>query len=91
MSAINETVTAWWPVLVGVWGLVSTLIGIYAKSISKQLETLTTAHTSLATEFNDYKVEVAKTYMPSVDIKELVSDLKQYLVRIEDKVDGRTK
>lgn len=91
MSAINETVTAWWPVVLGVWGLISTAISLYAKSISTQLGTLTTKHEGLESAFNDYREKVAQTYMPATDIKDLVADLKQYLVRIEDKIEDRTK
>lgn len=88
MSAINETVTAWWPVLVGVWGLVSSALGLYAKWISSQLVAVSAKHDKLDEAFNNYREQVARTYMPASDIKELVADLKAYLVRIEDKVDG---
>lgn len=96
MNLVNEFVTAWWPVVAGIWTLLSGVIGLYARAISRQLGELKVDIASAATqvdaiekELNAYKLEVAKTYMPSTDIKELVGDLKAFLIRIEDKVDGR--
>lgn len=96
MSALNEFVTAWWPVVVGIWTVISGIVTVYARSINKQLESVVVALKAsnekieaLESNLANYKTEVAKTYMPSSDIKDLVNDLKAFLIRIEDKVDGR--
>lgn len=89
MTPINEFITAWWPVVAGIWTLVSGVATIYARSVAKQLAELKLAVSQQDQDLDAYKLEVAKTYMPSSDIKELVNDLKAFLIRIEDKVDGR--
>jgi hypothetical protein len=89
MTSINEFVTAWWPVVAGLWTVASGVITLYARAINEKLKALTTKLDALEADHSAYKLEVAKTYMPAADIKELVSDLKAFLIRIEDKVDGR--
>lgn len=89
MTSINEFVTAWWPVVAGLWTVTSGAITLYARSINEKLKALTTKLDALEADHAAYKTEVAKTYMPSADIKDLVNDLKAFLIRIEDKVDGR--
>lgn len=106
MSFLNESsnvLMGWWPVIVSLWGIVTFVLGLYARLINLRLQgakddltdvrgDLTTAVTKLDTleaRFQAYQLDILRTYMPTSEIKEMVADLKAFLIRIEDKVDGR--
>lgn len=96
LNTWSNILMGWWPVILSAWALATTIISLYSRNISIRLTNLAEdvkhaakradeAITDLAT----YKLMIATTYMPAQDIKELVTDLKAFLIRIEDKVDGR--
>lgn len=104
LNAISNILMGFWPVITSLFALFTTVLGLYARTLKMQIaavrndvedvqKDLTTAVAkadALQTAFTDYKLEIVKTYMPAVDVKAMVDELKAFLIRIEDKVDHRT-
>lgn len=96
LNAMSNVLMGWWPVVVSAWAIITTILGLYSRNIKIQLTNMgddlraAIAKTeNITTDLANYKLQIATTYMPAQDIKELVTDLKAFLIRIEDKVDGR--
>jgi hypothetical protein len=93
----------YWPVIVSLWGIVTFVLGLYSRIINLRLQATNESVTELRDcldeavkkadaldhAFTQYQLQILRDYMPSKDIKEMVADLKSYLIRIEGKVDGR--
>lgn len=104
LNTSSNILMGWWPVIVSLWTIITFILGLYARIINLRLEAvkLTQAEQradldeavkkadALDHAFTQYQLQILRDYMPSKDIKEMVADLKSYLIRIEGKVDGRT-
>lgn len=103
LNESSNILMGWWPVIVSLWGIVTAILGLYSRIINLRLqaarEQLGTVSDdvkaasekleALDQRFQNYQIEILRNYMPTSEIKEMVADLKAFLIRIEDKVDGR--
>lgn len=105
LNTSSNILVGWWPVVVSVWTVITFILGLYARIINLRLESCKDDQNELRSEhdelqkkfdglekaFTDYQIQILRDYMPATDIKEMVADLKSYLIRIEGKVDGRAQ
>ena len=104
LNAMSNILMGFWPVITSLFGLFTAILGLYARTLKMQiaavrsdlddvkedLDTAVTKAETLSNAFNEYQKEILRTYMPAIDVKSMVDELKAYLIRIEDKVDHRS-
>jgi hypothetical protein len=103
LNSSSNILMGWWPVIVSLWGIITAVLGLYSRIINLRLQAVSGDLTEVSDSldklvekvdeqekaFTNYQLQILRDYMPAADIKELIADLKSYLVRIEGKVDGR--
>lgn len=60
------------------------LIGAYIRHLHSRMKTLDTQHQQLAAVLNDHLVEVPKTYVTKVELKEDLDEIKRGINRVTD-------
>lgn len=92
MSMMSQDLM-WWitaievPVMAGLFYLIWRTRHEYDEALRYLTSLLDARHSQLRESLSAYKLEVAKTYAVSSDVKELEKRLIEHLIRIEAKLD----
>jgi hypothetical protein len=99
-TEVNEFVTAWWPVAVGVYTCAGGVVTMYTRSVRtriKELETEVRENetvcegrlSKLEHDLSMHRLHVAETYATSSEVTNLFSQVMETLRRIEDKLERK--
>jgi hypothetical protein len=99
-TEVNEFVTAWWPVAVGVYTCAGGVVTFYARTVHTRILTLyrTVRENEKACDERVEKIErelaahrlhVAETYATSSEVQTLFGQVIELLRRIEDKLERK--
>jgi len=100
MQEINETVTAWWPVALGLYTLGGGIVTLYTRTVNTRISTLyqTVRENEkkcdervgkLEADLAAHKLHVAETYATSSEVTALFGQVMETLRRIEDKIERK--